>query len=108
MASQSTDWIYFPIATNVPIPSYVRLKIVIFLLKNKMPSSKFIKKTMAKDQLSTYITIPSYVHLIFAVGKIVVVDNSFLQHTTHTTDLSLCFSPAIFRHQIFDKDCVCI
>jgi hypothetical protein len=44
---------------------------------------------MAKDQSSTYIPIPSYVHLIFAIGKIVVlVDKSFLQHkhTTHTTD----------------------
>ncbi len=41
-----------------------------------------------KDPLFTFIPIPSHVRLIFAVGKIVVVDNSFLQHTTHTIDLS--------------------
>jgi hypothetical protein len=61
---------------------------------------------MAKDRLSTYIPIPSYVSIIFVVGKIVVVDNCFLQHTTHTMQLiRLFFSPAVFPRQIFDKDC---
>ncbi len=50
-----------------------------------------------KDQSSTYKTIPSFVILIFAVGEIVVVDNSFLQHTTHTTDLSFFSLPPFSR-----------
>ncbi len=83
-------------------------KLLFFLSKNKMPSSTFIKIATAKDQSTTYIPIPSCVSLIFAIGKIVVVDNCFIQHTTHTTDLSLFFSPAVFLREIFDKDPVCI
>ncbi len=62
-----------------------------------MPSSRFFKKTTAKDQLSTYIPIPSYVILIFAIGKIIVIDNSFIQHTTHATDLSFFSLPLFSR-----------
>jgi hypothetical protein len=79
------------LSTNIPIPSYVWLKTVVFSLTNKMPSSKFIKKQWRKTNRS-HICLFLHIYVSYLpLGKSLLVDNSFLQHTTHTTDL--CFFP---------------
>jgi hypothetical protein len=83
-------------STNIPIPSYVRLRIIVFLLKNKMPSSKFIKIQRRTNCPHIYLFLHMYVSYL-PLGKLLLVDNSFLQHTTHTTDLSFFSLPPFPR-----------